>query len=137
MLLSVISAFARLDIDPWQEATSLAKLPEKAATERLKSLIAALPEGPSARQTPGTIAERLVPLLPCRRVSPSLASGAMQSGADDATKFRTGVYVVVAFYIVALGAQWIVGIQQPPAHQDDAATPASIEAPQSPANYGQ
>jgi hypothetical protein len=55
MLLSVISAFARLDLDPWQEAIKLARLPEKAATERLMSLIAALPDGLSAHQAPETI----------------------------------------------------------------------------------
>ena len=49
MLLSVLSALARLDIDPWQEAVQLAALPEETATRRLSSLIAALPDGPSAR----------------------------------------------------------------------------------------
>ena len=32
MLLSVLSALARLDIDPWQEAVQLAALPEETAT---------------------------------------------------------------------------------------------------------
>ena len=35
MLLSVLSALARLDIDPWQEAAQLAALPEETATRRL------------------------------------------------------------------------------------------------------
>ncbi len=45
MLLSVVSALARLDVDPWQEAAKLARLPVEAATQRLASLIATLPEG--------------------------------------------------------------------------------------------
>lgn len=64
MLLSVLSALARLDVDPWQEAAELARLPGEAATERLASMIAALPDGPSAPSDPRTIAARLVALLP-------------------------------------------------------------------------
>ena len=48
MLLSVLSALARLDIDPWQEAANLARLPRETATERLATLIAKLPGEPSA-----------------------------------------------------------------------------------------
>jgi hypothetical protein len=47
MPLSVLSALARLDVDPRQEAAQLALLPVKTATQRLASLIAALPAGPS------------------------------------------------------------------------------------------
>ena len=43
MLLSVLSALARLDLDPWREAASLSKLPTAAATERLSSLLSSLP----------------------------------------------------------------------------------------------
>ncbi len=37
--LSVLSALARLDVDPWQEATSLARMPREAAAARLSALI--------------------------------------------------------------------------------------------------
>ena len=37
--LSVLSALARLDVDPWSEATSLARMPREAAAERLTALI--------------------------------------------------------------------------------------------------
>ena len=40
MLLSVLSALARLDVDPWQEAADLARLPRDSATQRLTALIA-------------------------------------------------------------------------------------------------
>ncbi|HZL59045.1 MAG TPA: hypothetical protein VFC38_05045 [Stellaceae bacterium] len=53
MRLSVLSALARLDVDPWQEAAKLARLPGKTAIERLASLIAALPDGPSAQRDAG------------------------------------------------------------------------------------
>ena len=70
MMLSVISALARLDLDPWQEANNLAGLSGETATKRLASLlIAALPDGPSARRDPETIAARLTALLPRRAAS--------------------------------------------------------------------
>jgi hypothetical protein len=39
MSLSVVSALARSNVDPWQEAAKLARLPAKTATQRLASLI--------------------------------------------------------------------------------------------------
>jgi hypothetical protein len=42
--LSVLSALARLDVDPWHEAANLARLPKETATQRLASLIAGLPD---------------------------------------------------------------------------------------------
>ena len=64
MQLSVLSALARLDVDPWEEAAALARLPNDSATQKLASLIAALPAGPTARADSRTIAARLIPLLP-------------------------------------------------------------------------
>jgi hypothetical protein len=127
MLLSVISAFARLDLDPWQEAIKLARLPEKAATERLCHLIAALPDGLSAHQAPETISERLIALLP-RRISSDIASSKTHFGAGEATKFRVGIYMYVVFFVFMLVAQWIAASQHLAAH-DDARTPASITSP--------
>jgi hypothetical protein len=56
MLLSVLSALAPLDIDPWQEAAKLSGLLEGAATRRLASLIAALPD--EARPSPDALVAR-------------------------------------------------------------------------------
>jgi len=66
MLVSVVSALARLNVDPWQEATQLAGLPGDTATRRLASLIATLPDQPSAHLDASSIAARLVSLLPPR-----------------------------------------------------------------------
>jgi hypothetical protein len=61
--LSVLSALARPNVDPWQEATSLARMPREAAVVRLTALIDALPnEGTIG--IPTTIAADLVALLP-------------------------------------------------------------------------
>ncbi len=63
-MLSVLSALARLDVDPWQEAAKLARMPREAATDRLTALIAALPDALAADVSAKTIAADLIALLP-------------------------------------------------------------------------
>ncbi len=63
-LLSVVSALARLDVDPWKEAESLARMPRDEAKQRLASLIASLPNGATTGLSPEIIAARLTALLP-------------------------------------------------------------------------
>ncbi len=62
--LSVLSALARLDVDPWQEAASLARMTRDAAAVRLTALIVALPDEPTRDIPAKTIAAGLVALLP-------------------------------------------------------------------------
>lgn len=64
--LTVLSVLARLDIDPWEEAARLAQLPGEAAARALAGLIAAVPKGSATPQDSGTIAARLITLLPRR-----------------------------------------------------------------------
>ncbi len=127
MLLSVLSALARLDLDPWQEAAKLAALPVEAATERLTSLIAALPDAPSERLSPGTIAARLVGLLPrtspsgCRLAGPLIGVGAM-------TNPRAIVTLAISM-VIMLGAQAILASRQPPVQVDADHAPISTRPP--------
>lgn len=69
MPLSVLSALARLDIDPWEEAAELSELPKITAAERLAALIAQLPGGRWTQADSRAIADRLVELLPRRSSS--------------------------------------------------------------------
>jgi hypothetical protein len=124
MLLSVISALARLDLDPWQEAIKLAGLPEETATQRLTSLIAALPEGLSAHLAPRAIAARLIALLP-RSATSDVTWRRTPHSADDVNKLRTGAYLFAVFFVITLAAQWIVASQQPPPQIDNESAPAS------------
>ena len=64
MLLSVISALARLDIDPWQEAARLSDLPKDLAAAAIGRLIGQLPGTRWNRSDTVSIAARLVELLP-------------------------------------------------------------------------
>jgi hypothetical protein len=79
MVLSVLSVLARLDVGPWREAAELARMPGDAANQRLTFWIAALPDAPATRLQPGTIADRLIGLLPRGNIS-SIASRAKLLG---------------------------------------------------------
>ena len=65
-LLSVLSALARLDVDPWVEASRLAQLPSDIAILELTTLIAPLCDGHPGRRDSKTIVPRLIALLPRR-----------------------------------------------------------------------
>jgi hypothetical protein len=62
--LSVLSALARLNLDPWQEAAELSELPKGIAAARLRNLIGRLPRGRWAETDLQAIADRLIALLP-------------------------------------------------------------------------
>jgi hypothetical protein len=120
MPLSVLSALVRLNVDPWQEAAKLARLPGKTATQRLASLIAPLPDGPSAQLDPGTIAARLIARLP-RQASSNIPS-------RDTLLAVGAVTLYVILVALMLGAQWILTIRQLPAGFDNTHAPVSAHS---------
>lgn len=63
-MLSVLSALARLDIDPWQEAAKLSCMARDKAAWRLASLIETLPGEQSGHRNMRAAATRLIALLP-------------------------------------------------------------------------
>lgn len=77
--LTVLSAFARLGLDPWGEAARLAKLTREAATGALAVKIASLPKGQWKESDIGSIAARLVGCLP--RHVPTQAKSARAGNA--------------------------------------------------------
>jgi hypothetical protein len=108
VLVSVLSALARLDIDPWEEAAELAELPEETATRKLSSLIAALPDGRSARPDPETIAPRLIALLPRRAGSHN--SSRKTVNVPAVTRSPVVAYVIhyTVFIVIVLLVQWLM-----------------------------
>jgi hypothetical protein len=121
MRLSVISALARLDVDPWEEARKLAQLPGETATQRLASLIATIPGRPSTQPDPRTIAARLIALLP-RRASSNAPSRGTLLGAGAGINIQTVMFAILVngtFLVFMVGAQWIVANRQPPAQVDN------------------
>jgi hypothetical protein len=66
MRLSVLSALARMDVDPWEEATRLAAMPKAIAERTLVSTLDQVLGKSCHRSETEVIAARLVQLLPQR-----------------------------------------------------------------------
>lgn len=121
MLLSVLSALARLDIDPWREAAALARLPKGAANRRVMCVIAGLEIASTAPLELETIAARLIALLP-RDIHSSFASREPPPAAGAVLSPRGLLYVVLLNLLLAValtGARWaIIASHSPPVKLD-------------------
>ena len=78
LLVTVLSALARQNADPWQQAADLDGLPRDSAVQKLTSIISALPGHRSMLDDPAPIAVRLIALLPGR----GAALGRRSNAAD-------------------------------------------------------
>ena len=110
MLLSVLSALARLDVDPWQEAATLTKMPAPDATLRLTSLLLSLPSDAATMLAPSTVL-RLIALLPKEPLR--------DSRPREMSVNVTARYWMVAFYFlmafVLMFAEQFAGNRHAPA----------------------
>jgi len=118
MLLSVLSALARSDLDPWDEAARLAGLPEKYATARLTALIEGLRDKPSVDSGYATIAARLIALLPRRTISNVALPSTQRVIGAAPNSWAVASMVLMA---LALGAQWVTANNQAHPTADSAA----------------
>ncbi len=87
MHLSVISALARTNVDPWEEATRLAAMPKAIAEKTLLSILD-LVSGRSWKSSPeaAAIAARLVRLLPQSGEAATMAATATANAAPGIAK---------------------------------------------------
>jgi hypothetical protein len=85
MSLSVLSALARLDVDPWSEAATLAGLPRASASLRLAGFLNRLPGGPRPVGDVATLCDRSVSLLPAPHAPGSSAGAAEAARGPQAT----------------------------------------------------
>jgi hypothetical protein len=113
-MLSVLSALAQLDLDPWTEAAKLARLPTKIATARLVLLFAAIPDEPSGHPDHETIAMRLIELLPRVATSKDRDRDTLL-GVGEVFDSRAFILVCVIAVAVALAAQWFMASDASPA----------------------
>ncbi len=118
MQLSVLSALARLGLDPWQEAANLALQPGTSATKRLTCVLAELPDEPSIHRDHASIAARLVALLPSQARSKGGRAGIGE--AFDVHSTLRMLAVNVLFVVFMLGAQWLISSHQVPSQKSDA-----------------
>ncbi len=99
--LSVLSVFGRLDLDPWQEADSLARLPARQATQRLAAL---LPHSALPGMISTDIAARLVALLPPMQSRMIGTCGAISDDYAMSSNATIIFGVVAVVVLVTLGA---------------------------------
>jgi len=107
--LTVLSALARLGLDPWDEAARLSEMTKEAATSALSAAIAGLPEGDWAAADSRSIASRLVGWLPRRGSasgeSPQDRSGEGPQPKSDAPKWPAWVVFAVAILVLVMWQQ--------------------------------
>jgi len=133
--LSVLSALARLGVDPWQEAANLARMSRDSATQRLASLIDTLPGESLAHLNCRTVAARLIALLP-RQPGITIAPPQMVVGTPTLTNMRPVIYLVIInmiFMAFAFGGQYFTTNRRPAAQMESVRAPIKKKnAPQVP-----
>ena len=72
--LTVLSALAQADVDPWEETMRLSAMPKVTAERALVSIFDRIPERKWSRSEEATMAARLVKLLPPRSNSTESAT---------------------------------------------------------------
>lgn len=137
--LTVLSALARADVDPWEEASKLTQLPPASAVTQLASLLGALRNVPVDGLDPERIAAALIALLPCSRdrVPPMLQAAFAQAPTKSPAVVST-LLTVMMFVIFMMLSQWLMGgleatrpVQPPPtsaAATEPSSTATSSEA---------
>jgi hypothetical protein len=133
MPLSVVSVLARMGMDPWVEAASLADLPAETAARKLAAWLAVLPHPTLRPAGPDTRAAHLIALLPRRR-DPNLPQPPAGTGAVAAAQPRalTKVILVAIYMILSLGIQLFFARREPPVAPEVTHPPAAAIVPPQP-----
>ncbi len=128
--LSVVSALARLDLDAWAEAASLAILPRDTAVAKLAAMLRHFTEIPRIGQDSGAVAARLIALLPAG-AAPAFLSNAAPGRWAAATGGTLLAFVVT--FAILFGVQYanhaLTPQASPAGHR---VTPAALAAPPAP-----
>jgi hypothetical protein len=128
MPLSVLSALARLNVDPWEEAAELSELGKIPAAQRLAALISQLPGGRWTQADSRTIADRLIPLLPRRDPSKVALAGKAVSLRDITGSIGAKLLICAALAATFL----IIAVSREPSTPDyDRSSPSQTSRPSS------
>jgi hypothetical protein len=131
--VTVVSALARLDLDPWAEAANLTRLPGAIATQKLAELIARFPEITSARVDSSNIAARLTALLPGRIRSniatPQIPLPTLPLAAQSLMAPRFVLLLLFITMAVMFGTQVVMAQFHPTKIQNSTQTAASTATP--------
>ena len=101
MRLSVLSALARMNVDPWEEATRLAAMPRAIAEKTLISILDLVSGRSWKSAEAAAIAARLVRLLPQPGEATALAGAANAATrpANAPTRWTQYWWVWLAFWV--------------------------------------
>jgi hypothetical protein len=138
MPLTVLSALARMDVDPWEEASKLTQMPQESAVEQLASLLGALRNSPLADLEPARIVAPLIALLPCPRDPAAPKRKAFSQFAP--TKHPAAVSTLLTALtcvIFMLLSQWLLGSLESLGHLQPTSTPTPASASPSAAKSGE
>jgi len=109
MPLTVLSALARMDVDPWEEASKLTQLPQESAVTHLASLLGALRNVPVVGLDSARIAAALIALLPCPRDRVPLKAALAQAVPTKNPAVVSTLLTVMTFVIFMMLSQWLMG----------------------------
>lgn len=107
MPLSVVSALARLDLDPWTEAAELARMPADGAARRLSSLLADVIDDAPLQTERATLAARLIALLPMS-AGKDVPPRALQAGRPTAPRPKA-IETMLLVFMAAIAAGVLIG----------------------------
>lgn len=126
MPLTVLSALARMDVDPWEEASKLTQLPQASAVTQLATLLGALRNAPVGAVDPARIAAPLIALLPCpRNRSPAMLKAFAQVAPEKHPADVRTLLAVLTYVIFMMVSQWLAGSFQAPRQVQSPPTSAS------------
>jgi hypothetical protein len=100
MTLSVLSALSRMDVDPWDEAARLSRLPRDHAIAALEAIIIRMPRDHRPSQDNSSLAIRLAVLLPVPELGPPAGSTARRVRKDR--EFTIVLWLAAAFIVSCL-----------------------------------
>jgi hypothetical protein len=136
MPLSVVSVLARMELDPWVEAATLAELPAESAARKLAAWLDVLPDPTLKPASPDTRAARLIALLPRRRNStPPLPLAGTGAVAAAKPRALTKAILVAIYMILSLGIQLFFARREAPVAPESTHPPAAAIVPPQPSMH--
>ena len=99
MRLSVLSALARMNVDPWEEATRLAAMPKAIAEKTLLSILDLVSDRSWKSPEAAAVAARLVRLLPRPGEAAAIAATATANATTATAHRKTYWWVWVGFWV--------------------------------------
>lgn len=97
--VSVLSMLARLNVDPWREASDLTAMPEGSARQRLDALLARFTDVPGLIAARSEVVSRLLAFLP-RGAFSGMPGDGDQSAKAAPSMFGIPLHVIIAIALL-------------------------------------